>query len=67
MEDRIKEYYFQISFCENGCSFQNIYDKEKNPKSLCQCELKSKIDLSKINYSFNTITKETKSVSNTEA
>ena len=67
MEDRIKEYYFQISFCENGCSFQNIYDKDKNPKSLCQCELKSKVDLSKINYTFNTTTKETNSVSNTEA
>ena len=67
IEDRIEEYYFQISFCENECSFKNIYDKNKNPKSLCECKLKSKLDLSEINYSFNPTNKEKKSVSNTKA
>ena len=67
IKDRIKEYYIEISFCENGCSFKYIYDKDKNPKSLCECKLKEVLDITEANYSFNTTTKEKESVSNFKA
>ena len=67
IKDRIKEYYIEISFCENGCSFKYIFDKDKNPKSLCECKLKELLDITESNYSFNTTTKEKESVSNFKA
>ena len=67
IRDRIKEYYIEISFCENGCSFIKIYDKDKNPKALCECELKEELNIEDPNYSFNTTTKEKESVSNFKA
>ena len=67
IKDRIKEYYIEISFCENGCSFKYIYDKEKNPKSLCECELKGEMNINKNYYTFNTTEKERESVSNIKA
>ena len=67
IKDRIKEYYIEISFCENDCSFKYIYDKEKNPISLCECKLKQEININKDYYTFNTTEKEKKSVSNIKA
>ena len=67
IKDRIKEYYIQISFCEKDCSFKYIYDKEKNPKSLCECQLKQEININQDYYTFNTTEKEKESVSNIKA
>ena len=33
IKDRILEYYIEIPFCENNCSFKYIFDKQINPKS----------------------------------
>ena len=67
IKDRMAEYYVEISFCENECTFKNIYDKDKNPKSLCECKLKESLNIGETNYSFNTTTKEAESVSNLNA
>ena len=67
IKDRIKEYYIEISFCEKGCTFKYIYDKDKNPKSFCECKLKKILDVADSNYSFNTTIKERESVSNFKA
>ena len=67
IKDRILEYYIEIPFCENNCSFKYIFDKQLNPKSFCECQLKQEIDLEESNYSFNTTTKEKDSVSNINA
>ena len=67
IEDRINEYYIDISLCEDGCSFKNIIDKDRNPKSLCQCELNDEVNIDKDNYSFKVTEKEKKSVSNFKA
>ena len=68
IRDRIDEFYFDISFCENGCSFINIYNKDRNPTSLCECQIKKILsDIQKENYSFNLQKKEKEIVSNIKA
>ena len=68
IRDRIDEYYFQISFCENGCSFSNIYNKDKNPTSLCECHIKEiSSNIQEENYNFNVTKKQKESVSNIKA
>ena len=55
IEDRIKDYYLDINLCENNCTLSTIYDKEenKNPRSLCNCQIKENLDITDENYSFN--------------
>ena len=53
IEDRIKEFYYEINLCENNCSLLKIYDKEKNPRSLCQCQIKENLNIEDENYSFD--------------
>ena len=68
IRDRIDEYYFKISFCENGCSFINIYNKERNPTSLCECLIRdTSSNIEEENYSFEITKKEHNSVSNIKA
>ena len=68
IRDRIDEYYFKISFCENGCSFINIYNKERNPTSLCECQIRdTSSNIEEENYSFEITKKEHNSVSNIKA
>ena len=54
IEDRLKEYYIKMSFCENDCTLINVYDMDEfhNPRSLCQCKVKNDIIISDKNYSF---------------
>ena len=53
IEDRIKEFYYEINLCENNCNLLKIYDKEKNPRSLCQCQVKENLNIEDENYSFD--------------
>ena len=55
IEDRIKEYYLEINFCENDCSLIRIYDKEesKSPRALCNCYIKDNLNINDENYLFN--------------
>ena len=64
IKDRFNYYYTEISFCENECSFQYIFDKDKNPKSLCECKIKKTLNIDDPNYIFNSTSKEPKSISN---
>ena len=42
LNDRRNEYYVNISLCENDCFLIRILNKElKNPKSLCNCNIKT--------------------------
>lgn len=54
IEDRIKDFYQDLSFCENNCVLIDVYDKSelKNPRSLCNCEIKDKTKSDEENYSL---------------
>ena len=69
IEDRINEYYIDISLCEKDCTLIKVYDKEenKNPRSLCKCQMKKDLTRNDDNYSFNLGNKEIKKVANTRA
>ena len=53
IEDRINEFYYELNLCENNCNIINIFDINKNFRSLCQCKIKDNIKIDKDNYSFN--------------
>ena len=69
IDDRINEYYIDISLCENICSLSNIYDKEviQNPRALCNCQLKNDFKITNNSYSFNSQQIEAKKVENINA
>ena len=69
IEDRINEYYIDISLCENNCSISSIYDKEEsqNPRALCICQLKDDFIITNSSYSFNSQQMDAKKVGNTKA
>jgi hypothetical protein len=68
VDDRINEYYINISLCENNCSLSNIYDKEvnQNPRALCNCQLNNDFKITN-SYSFNSQQIKAKKVGNTNA
>ena len=46
LNDRRKEYYINVSLCENNCSLITILRKDiKTPRSLCNCDIKSTVYL----------------------
>jgi len=69
IEDRINEYYIDISLCENNCSLSNIYDKEENqnPRALCICQLNNDFKITNKSYSFNSQQIKAKKIGNTRA
>ena len=68
IRDRIDEFYFDISFCEKGCSFKHIYNKDRNPASLCECQIKEiPSDIQEEYYTFNVTKKEKEIISNIKA
>ena len=54
IEDRIKDYYQDLSLCEKNCVLMDVYDKSelKNPRSLCNCKIIEKTKRDEENYSF---------------
>ena len=69
IEDRIREYYRKISFCENNCTIINLFDLDEfhNPRSFCECQVKNDIIVSDNNYSFIYEDIEIKKTSNIKA
>ena len=44
LNDRRNEYYVNVSLCENNCQIITILNKEvKNPRSLCSCDMKTRV------------------------
>ena len=44
LNDRRNEYYINVSLCENDCQIITILNKEvKTPRSLCSCDMKSRV------------------------
>ena len=40
LNDRRNEYYVNISLCEENCTLTKIIDRDTEPKSICNCDIK---------------------------
>ena len=55
LDDRKKDYYLNISFCEENCSY--IHFDYYKASVTCQCNIKEEIDLNYTNFSYFNFTK----------